>query len=198
MLHHHGARYCASNVAHQVLKQRVFALAELDRFAGALNHVALRIKHQVADFKGLRRLLGASQKSLHPRQQFLKRKWLNEVVIRAGLQSRHAISNFPPAAQDQHASSRPGLPQFSQERKTIHARQVPVQNNTVVTDFGRQFQALFPVFCQIHGEVLRFKAFRQAAGNLGFVFNNQDAHVPPSASGRPPGEGQFCFLAGWP
>ncbi len=40
--------YRASDVAHQVLKQRIFPLAELDWFARAFNHMALRIKHQVS------------------------------------------------------------------------------------------------------------------------------------------------------
>jgi hypothetical protein len=29
--------------------------------------------------------------------------------------------------------------------------------------------------------VLGFKTFAQAPGNLGFIFNDQEAHIPPSS-----------------
>src|SRR5262249_18515625 len=86
------ARHDEALVAHQVLEELELARGQLDVALAAEDLVSARVEAQVADREERAAARGAAaQQGAQAREQLLALERLDEVVVSAGVESRHAV-----------------------------------------------------------------------------------------------------------
>ena len=121
-------------MAHQVLEQRELARAQIEGDAGALDTAREQVQDEVADDqpRGLGSGSRAADQRLHACQQLCESKWLDEVVVTAGLQTAHAIVHGATRAQDQHRRAHVPRAHGLDDREPVAAWQHEVDDGDVV------------------------------------------------------------------
>lgn len=111
------------------------------------------------------------------RHQFLEGKRLDQVIIGARVQCRHAIAHLVARGQHQHARAFAAGGQRAQHAKAIQSRQAKIQHHEVVGVTGEVAVGLNAVARHVHGESHGAQAARQRGAQAFRIFDQQQLHA---------------------
>ena len=115
-------------------------------------------------------------------QQLLKGEGLDEVVVRAGIQTLHAVAHIVARGQHEHGHIA-GVAQPFADFKPVQAGQHPVQDDQIRRVVARQFQPAVAVVGHDRPVVFEYQAALDEAGDRHFILNHQNSfagHGSPS------------------
>src|SRR6476469_2919728 len=100
-LEKHRARHDLPVLPHQFLQDSKFTRLEEDRRLAAEHLTLKEIEDQLTVLETVRILVErlASREGVHPRRELGEGKWLDEIVVRAGLEPENAILDPPECGQ---------------------------------------------------------------------------------------------------
>ena len=115
-----------------------------------------------------------------PRQKLIKRKRLDEIVVRAGIQPVHAVGHavFRREKKDRRLVAVGA--HLRQHRKPVHARHHHVEHDGVIFRALKIVERLHAVKAAVNAVALGFECFGEDAVEVLFVFHDQNAHTRPS------------------
>ncbi len=181
LLQQHGAGHRLTGVAHHEFQQLEFARLQVDLLALAQHPAVDQVHLQVADLQdGLHRagLMAAGQR-LDPGAELGEGIGLDQVVVAAGLQARHAVVDLSQGREHQHRRAVAVAAQGLDHRQAVHARHHAVHHHDVEAILVGGLQAIGAV----GGDLALVPGLAEAPGHgfgrLDVVFNDQNAHIDP-------------------
>ena len=165
-------------MAQEEREQRKFPGLEVDRLAAAGHVAGDEVEGHVAGGqpRGFRRRGGATNQRLDPGQQFGKRERLREIVVAAGLEPADPIVDGALRAQEKDGRRLARGPEAFDQADAVELGQHHVDDGGVVVRRLDERQARLAV----GGMIDRIPRLLQAAGdergNLGIIFDDEDAH----------------------
>ena len=122
------------------------------------------------------RLPGPPQLRLQPRDQFLQRERLHQIIVGAAAQALHAIVQAAARGQHQHRNRIVALPDLAQQREPVAVGQAEVEDQGGIerrAEHGARFLDRRQHVGLIAG---RPQALCQQLGELLIVFDDQQPH----------------------
>ena len=110
------------------------------------------------------------------RLQLRQMEGLCQIVIGAGIQTRHLILHLAASREDQHRCLSVGLPQGAQHRHSVLFRQVQIQQHQIVPLRFQQLQRLLAVVAAIHAVGRPPQAAGDGVAQGALVLYNQKVH----------------------
>jgi hypothetical protein len=164
-------------MARKELEQRKLTRTQLDLPSGSAHVVSGRIDHEITDCELSGPICGPpANQCPQPRQQLTKRERLDEVVIRAGIESAHPIVELMTSGQHQDRRPHPILAERSAYGEPVESREHHIEHDRVIfIDVGvgqRQITARH----NINRVALAPKPSRNSSRQLWLVFSYQYPH----------------------
>src|SRR3954466_15830411 len=172
------AREDLAGVAHERLqelellgRQVYLAVAPPDPAGGG-------VELQVADLEHRRALdRAATGEGAQARQQLGERERLGEIVVRAGVETRHAVLDRVARGQHDHRGPDPFLTQPLARLEAVDARQHHVQDDRVVPGGVRHPQSVLALDGHIGSKPLRAQPAPDEACHLDLVLDHKHSHM---------------------
>ena len=102
---------------------------------------------------GRLRATGAAEYGSDARQQFLRSKWLGQIIVGTGIKARHAIRLGGPRGQHDHRGLT-ALAQLPQQLEAVQDGQHHVEEDEIEIAFERAGQAGLAIVYRINAEPL--------------------------------------------
>ena len=115
-----------------------------------------------------------------PRQKLIKRKRLDKIVVRAGIQPVHAVGHAVLRREKQHRRLVAVGAHLRQHRKPVHARHHHIEHNGVILRALKIVERLYAVKAAVNAVALGFECFGEDAVEVLFVLHDQNTHTRPS------------------
>ena len=124
--------------------------------------------------------LGTAQQGADAGREFVKVEWLDDIIVRPGIQTLHTVLDGVLGGQHQYGQAALKS-QASANLQPIHSRQHPVQDDQVRVMVMRQVQAGATVGGNVHRIAFVCQAALQDFQNGRIILYNQDplVHVAP-------------------
>src|SRR5262245_54800955 len=100
----------------------------------------------------LRVTAGPSNDRPHAREQLTKIEWLDEIIVRTEIETRHAIIETIASREHQHRSAIAVLPRAAQDFQSRPARQAEIEQHRSVTALGERVLRKHSVAHPIDGQ----------------------------------------------
>ena len=118
----------------------------------------------------------APQYRAHPGEQFRKREWLNQIIIRAQLESFHPVAHTVAGGKKKYGRTNLVAPQFRYYLPAVFVWQHDIDDEKVEPARARRYQPCLAIAGEIDNETGLPQAFCQKSGRFRFVLDHQDAH----------------------
>jgi len=115
------------------------------------------------------------------REQFIQIKRFDEIIVRAGIQTFHAVARLVARGEHQHGSFFDFAKTF-QNFPAVHFRQHHVEDDGVVVVIFGLVKSVLAVGRGVHGVAFLAQRLGEAAEQVWLVFDNQDSHVRRSCA----------------
>ena len=177
-------------MAQQQLEQQELGTRELDRAAAAADLVRLRLELDVGEAQHLavHAAAGAApQQGAQPREQFVERERLHQVVVGAGVQPAHPVGHRIAGGEDEHRRTIAGRPQPPADLEAVDSRHQHVQDERVGRPRGQRVERLRAVAGQLGLVALQPQRAVDRLAHRRLVVDHEDAHgpsVPSEAESR--------------
>jgi hypothetical protein len=171
------ARQYTTLLCDQRFKQIVFPRSQCDLFAAKRHPASGRIEFDVSDLldAGSVHAVSAELRS-DTGKQFLKVKWLGQVIVRTQFKSPNPVRNGIPGCQHYYwYRIAPGAQRLA-HAPSIPLRQHYVQKDQPVSIFRRQPQTFLAIRGNIHAIVRALQALANYCRNRSLVFDQEDSH----------------------
>ena len=124
------------------------------------------------------RAAGASQQRAHAREQLFERERLDEVVVRARVETRDAVPDAVAGGQHEHGRRVSRSTEVAADLDTVDPRHEDVEHDGVrVAVVGAEaLDRLGPVGSQLHLVALELERAPQRLAHCAFVVHHQDLH----------------------
>ena len=109
-------------------------------------------------------------------EELRQRKWLDQIIVGAEIQTKNAIVDTVPGRKDQHRRFDVTLPECVQDFEPAPARQHQIENNEVEQLSVGAKEPVFAGMCHDHVVVLRLQGRRDNLRQLALVFDNENPH----------------------
>lgn len=167
----------------QILQEGILLPGKRQGLSGRLHRVGGGIQHNAPEGeKSI--LLGkpAAQEAPDPRLQLCEVEGLGEIVVGSGVQPPHFVLQAIPRREDEDLHLRIHGPYFPQKLKSIHSRQVQVQNNQIVLHHADQLMGLAAVVTAVHRVRIEPQPLYQRFQQVLLILHHQNPHILPSLS----------------
>ena len=111
-----------------------------------------------------------------PRHELVKRKGLDEVVVRAGVKSPHAVRHTVHGREQDNGRIDSGAAHPAQKLHAVHARHHHIQDHRVISHAREILQRLHPVKAGVGTVPLGGKRFYKNTVEIALVLHDQHAH----------------------
>src|SRR5262245_32070983 len=186
-----GAGDQTADVAHQVFEDRVLLRGQLDRLLTAAHPMPDRVELKVGHLEDLwARALRAAQERAPAREELGEGERLRQVVVRAGVETGHAIDNR--VAGREHGRLDAGMPESPAELDPWHAGQEPVKDDQVVVADPGELLAFLTVASDVDDKPLLSQPLRKEPRRLSVILDEQDSHRWRAAGARPLSSWAVC------
>src|SRR5436190_1624278 len=167
--------------AHEVLQQGELLRGELDRRSAPLHVVERGIEAEIPDLEHRRPLLTpAAEEGADAGVQLLEGERLRQVVVRAHVETAHAIVDGVSRGEHQDGRPRSRLPETPADLEPVGSRSVRVEDHVehdrVVGVLGRHPERVFAVRRDVHRVALLHEAAPKEAGHLHGVLDDEETH----------------------
>jgi hypothetical protein len=132
---------------------------------------------ELQPFRGPLLAFCASKQCADARKQFIGAERLDEVIIRAGVESAHAIRDEPLGGQHEHRHPSLQPPELRAEREAVQLRHHYVEQDQIRLLFDRAFKAGRAIVGGNDAVTFDRKAILQSTAHWQFVLNYQHAFV---------------------
>jgi hypothetical protein len=116
--------------------------------------------------------LHASQQRPHAGQQFLGAEWLDQVIVRAGIQTGHAVFHLAFGGEHEHRHGIGQPAQFRADFVAVELRHHDVEQDQVRLLFEGAFQAALAIRRRQRAIALRFEHVFEGRAHRRFVFDD--------------------------
>src|SRR5262245_35657591 len=158
VLRDHRAAENLVAAAKQKLQERKFLRRQVDPLIAPAHLAGYRVEPQICNRQdGGRSGSSAPQQSAHSRQQFLERKRLGQIIIRAEIQTRNFVSDRYPSRQQKHRDVDSPSTNFFYKTQSIKPRQHDIENDEVVAVSQKPIESGLAIVLHIHRIVSRLK-----------------------------------------
>ena len=164
---------------HQRLQDLEGGGVELQQLALAPHFQGIQVVLEIADVEDARlRATTAAGQRVQAHVHFLQRERLDQVVVGAGIETGQLVVQRVARGQHQHRGLLARLvAQLAANLQAVHAGQVEIEHDGVeVVDHG-QVQAGHAIRSEIHGMAAFFQVVAKVGGDVGVVFDHQNAHA---------------------
>ena len=167
----------AALAAHQQFEHRGLACRQHLWLVVDRGLAVLRVEGEVGDLQArAEQLARAAQLRFEPRDQFLQRERLHQIVVGAAAQALHTIVQAAPRGQHQHGRRVLAMAQLAQDREAVSVGQTEIENDGRIGR-GHQHGARFGRGRkQIDLVASRPQALGEQLGQQRIVFDNQQTH----------------------
>ena len=177
MLDQLGAADHLALVVHQIGQELIFLRGQLHRLAG-LGHLArARVEADVAgDQLGAGIARRAADQRAQAGDQLLGLERLGEIIVGAGIEPRDLVRPAVARGQHQHRHLAAFLAPAVEHGEPVDLGQAEIEDHRVIA-FGRaEIMAVLAVGGEVDGIARAFERRAQLPAEIGFVFDDQDAH----------------------
>src|SRR5262245_8706902 len=167
-----GAADDFAGAPRQVFKERVFFRGQLDLTSAAPDQARANVDDEIGDLHGLRTQRGAPpQQRPQARQQFMEIERLDQVIVRARVETRDAIRRRVARRQHQDRESQTFRAQLAADFEAVLERQHDVENDQVVIVDARLIKGGLAIRRHIYGITLLAQPLRQHLRRVRLVFD---------------------------
>jgi hypothetical protein len=139
--------------------------------------VVHQIESEIGDAQFQNRLFGiTTPERVYAGDQFRHGKWLRQVIIRAQLQSSHAIFHFAARGEHQSASGNVAGPDSTQHLEAVDSRQTYIEYNQIKWRFKRAVHRSLAVVDRNRGVTGLSQRRGNPARQWKIIFDDKDAH----------------------
>ena len=175
------AREHDAAVADHVFEQGKLLGRERDRAAAARDMVRGGVDREVGDGEDIGRAAAVlARDDTQPRQKLIKRKRLDEIIIRPGVEPAHAVGYAVFRREEDDRRLAAALAHLRQERKAVHARHHHIEHNGVILRALQIIQSLYAIETGVNAVALGSERFGENAVEVLFIFHDQNTHTRPS------------------
>ena len=167
------------------LEQAVLGARQLDAPVAAPDVTRGRVEREVGEAQSLRRRLDASQQRAQTREQLAQREGLDQVVVGAGIEARHAIVDR--IARGEHQDRRPiaRLAHAPADLEAVHVGHRDVEDHGVELLGGEAVERLATVLGERDVVALEGERPLHGRAQRGLVIDQQDSHRCVQETTRP-------------
>ena len=163
-------------MAEEELEQPVFGPRELDAPLAAPHVARGRVQRQVGEAQALGRGLDAAQQRAQPGEQLAQRERLDEVVVGAGIEARHAIVDRVARGEHQHRRAVAGLAHAPADLEAVEVRHRDVEYHGVELSRRETVERLAAVLGEGHVVALERQRTLHGRAQRRFVVDHEDSH----------------------
>ena len=175
----------ATGGAHQVLEQAELPRRQLHASVAHSHFARNQVHDQLTRLQQAELLPGdPAQQRLYPRDQLFHEEGLGDVVIGAQVEAFEALVEFGAGGEHDDRDGVVPLAQLAQDAQAVPPRQHDVEHDHIVALAGRQLVGADAVGGEVHGVALFLEGLADEAGDLLFIFRDQNAHAGMVAEGE--------------
>jgi hypothetical protein len=164
--------------AHQQLQHRGFAGRQQLRLVIDRGLPVLGIEFEIGDAQRASEQVAApALLCFKPRDQFLQRERLYQIIIRAAAQTVNAIVQATTRGQDQNRNGVVSMPDLAQQREAVAVRQSEIQDEGSVKRRQQNAGCFLDRGQDVYLIAGRSQALCQQLGQLLIVFHDQQPHA---------------------